>query len=201
MLIGGFARQVLRDGALEQAERDKLQIIVDEVKRLEEFLVEVGGYAKLSEPDLHPGDLNALIQELCQRLEPSLRENGIQLALNLDANLPRIEFDPVRLRQALLNIAKNSIEAMEGGGTLTISTRLQAGEVVAEIADTGAGIPTEVLEKIFQPFYSTKPKGSGLGLAITQKIMEAHHGRVTIGSEPGKGTKVQLSLKVEPPGR
>ena len=199
MLIGGFARQVLRDGAPDQRDRDKLQIIVDEVKRLEDFLVEVGGYAKLSEPNLQPGDVNALIQELCQRLEPSLREHGIQLGLKLDPNLPHIAFDPVRLRQAVLNIAKNAIEAMAGGGTLTISTRQEAQGVLVEIADTGGGIPPEVLVKIFQPFYSTKPKGSGLGLAITQKIIEAHHGKITINSEPGKGTKVLLAFKVEPP--
>jgi PAS domain S-box-containing protein len=199
MLIGGFARQVLRDGSLDQPDRDKLQIIVDEVKRLEDFLVEVGGYAKLSEPDLQPGDFNALIEELCQRLEPSLRENGIQLTLNLDPNLPSVDLDPVRMRQAVLNLAKNSIEAMAGGGTLTISTRQEAGEVFVEVADTGPGIPPEILRKIFQPFYSTKPKGSGLGLAITQKIIEAHHGRISIASEPGQGTRVLISLKVESP--
>jgi two-component system NtrC family sensor kinase len=65
-----------------------------------------------------------------------------------------------------------------------------------ELADTGVGIPAEALDKIFQPFYSTKEKGSGLGLAITQKIIEAHHGRIAIESEPGKGTRVLLTLRV-----
>jgi phosphoserine phosphatase RsbU/P len=199
MLIGGFARQVLRDGALVPGDRDKLQIIVDEVKRLEDFLVEVGGYAKLSEPNLQPGDLNALIRELCQLLEPSLQENGIQLVLDLDPNLPQIDLDPVRLRQAVLNLAKNSIEAMAGGGTLTISTRSQAGEVSVVLADTGQGIPPEVLKKIFQPFFSTKPKGSGLGLAITRKIVEAHHGRIAIESELGQGTRVLVAFQGGPP--
>ena len=69
---------------------------------------------------------------------------------------------------------------------------------MVEIADTGPGIPHEVREKIFQPFYSSKPKGSGLGLAITQKIIEAHHGKITINSEPGKGTRVLLAFEVEP---
>jgi two-component system, NtrC family, sensor kinase len=68
-----------------------------------------------------------------------------------------------------------------------------------EFSDTGSGIPPEVLEKIFQPFYSTKPKGSGLGLAISQKIIEAHHGRIAIDSEPGKGTRVSIFLKIETP--
>ncbi|MFZ2089572.1 MAG: GAF domain-containing protein, partial [Desulfobaccales bacterium] len=195
MLIGGFARQVLKDtGQEQQANREKLQIIVDEVKRLESFLVEVGGYAKLSEPNLAPGDMNDLIRDLCQRLEPSLQEGGIQLVLDLAPNLPPTRFDPVHMRQALLNIAKNAIEAMEKGGTLTIVSKPGASGIELEIADTGEGIPPDRLNKIFQPFYSTKAKGSGLGLAITQKIIEAHNGEITIESEPGKGTRVLISL-------
>jgi sigma-B regulation protein RsbU (phosphoserine phosphatase) len=201
MLIGGFARQVLKDGAQDpQKNQEKLQIIVDEVKRLEDFLVEVGSYAKLSEPHLQAGDFNALIQELCQRLEPSLRESGIQLALDLDPDLPLILFDALHMRQVILNLAKNGLEAMGEGGTLTIFTKKQPEGMVAEFADTGVGIPPDVLDKIFQPFYSTKPKGSGLGLTISQKIIEAHHGRITIESEPEKGTRVQLFLRAELPG-
>jgi PAS domain S-box-containing protein len=195
MLIGGFARQVLKDtGQEQQANREKLQIIVDEVRRLETFLVEVGGYAKLSEPNLQTGDLNELITDLCQRLEPNLQEAGIRLVLNLAPNLPRTAFDAVHMRQALLNIAKNAIEAMDQGGTLTIASRGEAKGVVVEIADTGEGIPADHLDRIFQPFYSTKAKGSGLGLAITQKIIEAHRGKISIESEPGKGTRVLVAL-------
>jgi phosphoserine phosphatase RsbU/P len=199
MLIGGFARQVLKDVAQDpEKNQEKLQIIVDEVKRLEDFLVEVGSYAKLSEPHLQPGDLNTLIGELCQRLEPNLREHDIQLVLDLDPNLPPIAFDPLHLRQALLNLAKNGIEAMPEGGTLTISTKGRPDGIVVEFADTGVGIPPESLDKIFQPFYSTKAKGSGLGLAISQKIIEAHRGEVAIESEPGTGTRAWISLKAEP---
>jgi|UniRef100_A0A7V6A3E2 PAS domain S-box-containing protein len=197
MVIGGFARQILKNlGPDSQANRDKLQIIVDEVKRLEDFLVEVGGYAKISEPHLQAGDLNALIAELGQHLGPSLQEAGIQLITNLDPYLPLVEYDVGHLRQALLNIAKNSIEAMVGGGTLTIFTRRRGEEVEVELADTGPGMPAEILDKIFQPFFSTKEKGSGLGLAITQKIIEAHHGRIAIESKPGAGTRVILTLRV-----
>jgi len=196
MLIGGFARQVLKDVAQDpQKNQEKLQIIVDEVKRLEDFLVEVGSYAKLSEPHLEPGDVNTLIGELCQRLEPNLREHGIQLVLDLDSNLPPIDFDPLHMRQALLNLAKNGIEAMAEGGTLTISTEARPDGILVEFADTGVGIPPENLDKIFQPFYSTKAKGSGLGLAISQKIIEAHHGKINIESEPGQGTQVQIFLR------
>jgi PAS domain S-box-containing protein len=198
MLIGGFARQVLKDIAQDpQKNLEKLQIIVDEVHRLEDFLVEVGSYAKFSEPQKRPGDLNALIQETCLRLEPSLRESNIKLALKLDPELPEIQFDPGHMRQVILNIAKNGIEAMEAGGKLTITTGRQADRIFVQICDTGMGIPPEIQEKIFQPFFSSKPKGSGLGLAISQKIIEAHQGEIAIESEPQEGTRVTIFLRVE----
>jgi len=196
MLIGGFARQVLKDIALNpQKNLEKLQIIVDEVKRLEDFLVEVGSYAKFSEPQKKPGNLNALIQETCQRLEPSLRESNIELVLALDPHLPEMQFDPGHLRQVILNITKNAIEAMDAGGTLTIATGRQTGRIFIQIGDTGVGIPPEVLGKIFQPFFSSKPKGSGLGLAISQKIIQAHQGEIVIDSEAHKGTRVTIYLQ------
>jgi sigma-B regulation protein RsbU (phosphoserine phosphatase) len=198
MLIGGFARQVLKDPAADPLKtREKLQIIVDEVHRLEDFLVEVGSYAKFSEPQKRPGDLNTLIQETCQRLEPTLRESKIDLVLQLDPQLPEILFDPAHLRQVILNIAKNGIEAMAAGGTLTITTGRQADRLFLQICDTGAGIPPEIQEKIFQPFFSSKPKGSGLGLAISQKIIQAHQGEITIESTPQKGTRVTILLRIE----
>jgi PAS domain S-box-containing protein len=198
MLIGGFARQVLQGlGGDQEKNREKLQIMVDEVQRLEGFLAEVGSYAKISEPQRRLGDLNALIRETCHRLEPTIQESHITLELELDQNLPPVQFDPVHLRQVILNIAKNGIEAMPQGGTLTVVSGREADRVFVQISDTGEGIPPEVMEKIFQPFLSTKPKGSGLGLAISQKIMEAHQGSITLESAPQQGTRVTCYLKVE----
>jgi PAS domain S-box-containing protein len=198
MLIGGFARQVLKDtsGNLEK-NKEKLQIIVDEIRRLESFLIEVGSYGKISEPQKRPGDLNVLIQEVCQRLEPIAQERGITIQQELDLKLPQIQFDPLHLRQVILNIAKNGIEAMPGGGTLAVVSGREAGRVFIRISDTGEGITPEVMAKIFQPFFSTKPKGSGLGLAISQKIIEAHQGEITIESEPQRGTRVTCFLNME----
>jgi two-component system sensor histidine kinase HydH len=171
--------------------------MVDEVQRLEGFLEEVGSYAKISEPQKRPGDLNALIQETCRRLEPTIQEKDITLSLELDQNLPGVQFDPAHLRQVILNIAKNGIEAMPQGGSLTIVSGREADRVFVQISDTGAGISPEIREKIFQPFFSTKSKGSGLGLAISQKIMEAHQGGITLESAPPHGTRVTCYLKVE----
>ena len=198
MLIGGFARQVLKGFSGDpEKNKEKLRIIVDEVQRLESFLSEVGGYAKISEPQKKVGDLNSLLQEISVRIKPSIQEQGIKLSLELDQNLPYVQFDPVHLRQVILNIVKNGIEAMPEGGTLTIVSGRVEKRVFIQISDTGEGISPEVMEKIFQPFFSTKPKGSGLGLTIAQKIMEAHQGTLTIESEPHRGTLVTCFLNME----
>lgn len=200
MLIGGFARQVLKDIYGDpQKNQEKLQIIVDEVRRLEDFLAEVGTYAKYSEPQKQPGDLNALLRETCLRLEPALKERRVELCLDLAPQLPELVFDPAHIRQVLLNVAKNSLEAMTGGGILTIRSGRRDDRVFVEIRDTGEGIPPHVMEKIFQPFFSTKPKGSGLGLAICQKIMTAHQGEIRVESHPPQGTTVTLWFKLAEP--
>jgi two-component system sensor histidine kinase HydH len=171
---------------------------VEEIRRLEEFLAEVGSFAKLSEPRKCPIDLNSLIREMCLKLEPILQENRIMLSMNLDPDLPRVQFDPLLLRQVLLNIAKNGIEAMPAGGTLTFTSGRDNDRVLVRIGDNGEGIPPDIMDKIFQPFYSTKPKGSGLGLAISQTIVKVHQGDIRVESEPHRGTGVTVFLPAEP---
>ncbi len=195
MLIGGFARQV-RDHLDQSPEKlkEKLNLIVEEINRLEDFLAEVGSYTKFSQPNKVPGDLNALIRDTARLLEPSLAEHHIELALHLDPELGEILYDPGHLRQVLLNLLKNSIEAMAEGGRLTVSSQLLDRRVIVEVADTGMGITPEDMEKLFQPFFTTKAKGSGLGLAICQRVIQAHGGEIAIDSAPGKGTRVRLAL-------
>jgi PAS domain S-box-containing protein len=198
MVIGGIARQVLKGLADDQQKNiGKLKIIVDEIGRLEDFLAEVGSFAKLSETKKAVVNLNSLIQEMALQLEASLHEKSIKLSLNLDPNLPQVQFDPLHFRQVLLNIAKNSIEAMSAGGNLTFSSGYHNGRVFVQVSDTGEGIPQDIIDKIFQPFYSTKPKGSGLGLAISKTIIEAHQGKIKVESKPQKGTRVTILLKAK----
>jgi PAS domain S-box-containing protein len=196
MVIGGIARQVLKGLADDQQKNiGKLKIIVEEIRRLEDFLTEVGSFAKLLETKKGVVNLNFLIQELALKLEPSLHERNIKLSLNLDSKLPQVQFAPLYLSQVLLNIAKNSIEAMPAGGNLTFISGCHNDRVFVQISDTGEGIPHDIIDRIFQPFYSTKPKGSGLGLAISKMIIEAHQGEIKIESEPDKGTSVTVLLK------
>ena len=157
----------------------------------------MGSFAKLSEPRKCPIDLNSLIREMCLNLEANLQENRIKLAVNLDPDLPQVQFDPLLLRQVLLNIAKNGIEAMPAGGTLTFTSGREHDRVLVRISDNGEGIAPEIIDKIFQPFYSTKPKGSGLGLAISQTIVTAHRGEIRVESQPHRGTGVTVFLQAQ----
>jgi PAS domain S-box-containing protein len=198
MVIGGMARRVLKSSADDQQKNiDRLKIIIEEIRRLEDFLVEVGSFAKLTEAKKAAVNLNTLIQEMARQLEASLHEKGIELSLNLDPNLPQVQFDPRHFRQVLLNIAKNSIEAMPAGGKLTFTSGCHNKSVFVQISDTGEGIPPDTLDKVFRPFYSSKPKGSGLGLAISKTIVEAHQGKIKLESQPHHGTRVTILLKVK----
>ena len=193
-----MARRVLKGSADDsQKNIDRLKFIVEEIRRLEDFLVEVGSFASLSEAKKAFVNLNVLIQEMALQLEASLQEKGIELSLNLDHQLPQVQFDPRHFRQVLLNIAKNSIEAMPTGGNLVFTSGYYDECVFVQISDTGEGVPPTTLDKVFQPFFSTKTKGSGLGLAISKTIIEAHQGKIKVESIPHKGTQVTILLKAK----
>jgi len=105
--------------------------------------------------------------------------------------------DKVQLKQAFLNVLLNSIEAMDHGGQITVSTSQRNGSVNLVIADTGPGIPKQDLQRVFDPFYTTKPRGTGLGLSVVHSIMREHGGDISIESEVGRGTAVQISLPIK----
>ena len=197
MAIGGFARQV-RDhiGGDPAQNKQHLEIIIDKIQELENLVAETSNYARLTEPRLVPGDINALLKESCQLMEPHFEEHHINLKLSLDDKLQPMAFDPAHLSQCFLHLLKNALEAMPQGGILTVTTSRQDNQVLVEFVDTGQGMSPEVLEKSLQAFYSTKPGGSGLGLAICKKIMEVQGGEIKVQSEPQKGTRVTLMFKV-----
>jgi signal transduction histidine kinase len=116
------------------------------------------------------------------------------MVATLGKALPPVQLDPKQLRQALLNILKNSLEAMPAGGSLTVGTEAKNGWVEIRIADTGRGIPEEELDLVFTPFFSTKHGGTGLGLPITSHIIEEHHGAVDLESVVDAGTAFTIRL-------
>jgi two-component system, sporulation sensor kinase E len=119
----------------------------------------------------------------------------------LGSNLPPAMFDPAQIKQVLVNLIKNAMQSMTRGGELTVQTGANEEAVFVSITDTGTGIPQEQLNRIFQPFFTTKKKGSGLGLMIVQRIVGDHGGRIDLESQPGRGTtfRVWLPLKEKTP--
>ena len=139
-------------------------------------------------------NLNRIIEELVRFFRQEFEVRGIAVTSELDESVPTCIVQAHKLRQALLNIVKNSIEAMSRGGRLTIATKPLARHSRIEITDTGSGIPKELQEKVFGAFFSTKHKGTGLGLTFARGVVDDLGGRIRIRSKPGKGTTVTIDI-------
>jgi signal transduction histidine kinase len=124
------------------------------------------------------------------------RKGGVSIDKKLDPAIGKRSLDEGMLKQAFLNMVLNAIQAMPGGGVLTVESRLRSDAVEVKIADTGVGISEENRRKLFSPFFTTKKNGTGLGLAITYRIIENHRGRIDVASEPGKGATFTVKLPI-----
>jgi two-component system sensor histidine kinase HydH len=193
--IGGFTRRLAKK--FQQGEEKKyIDIILSEVSRLEGIIHDNLTYIKESPTQFALADMNALLQEVFQLYEDELANRRIRVEQDLSPALPALMIDPQQIKQAVINILKNAMEAMENGGTLTVSTwySKETGEAVVEIGDTGPGISSKVMHNIFNPYYTTKPRGTGLGLPITNRIIKAHKGKIELRNKDGGGAVFTLKL-------
>jgi two-component system, NtrC family, nitrogen regulation sensor histidine kinase NtrY len=141
--------------------------------------------------------LNELLRGVAQLFQAQLQAPGrapIACKLELDASLAPISVDPDLLHRAVSNLVLNAMDAMPEGGTLTLRTRRDDGKAIIEVADTGSGLTIEECERIFTPYYTSKQHGTGLGLAIVQSVVSDHGGRISVRSEPGRGTTFVIEL-------
>lgn len=171
-----------------------LKIITEEVERLNAIVVDF--LFAVRPMDLHKdkGNLNRVLHELLAFMQYEVSEAKVEVVERFDESLPDCEFDERHVKQALLNIVKNAISAMPGGGSLTVASHRRGNEVVLTLSDTGIGMSEEVQRKIFEPFYTTKDFGSGLGLTLVYKIMKEHGGDIGVVSQEGKGSSFSLSF-------
>jgi two-component system, NtrC family, sensor histidine kinase HydH len=185
-----------------------LDIIVDEVDRLNRVVSSFLDYARPSEGDPEPIDVNATVDRTMQLLRPECAAAAVRAELLLDPDLPKVRIDVEQLRQVLINLVQNALQAMEGGGQLTVETgsrehrRLHVQvrrEVEIRVRDTGPGIDENVLKNLFVPFVTTKSRGTGLGLAISQRIINAAGGIIEARSAPGHGTTFIVRLPASLP--
>jgi len=194
MVIGGLAHQVERRLAADAAAQEKLRVIQKEVKRLENFLGELRDFTRPVHPRKEEIDLNQLVRDIEALMAEAALEKGIIVEDHLDPLLPFIEADPNQLEQVMVNLIKNALEASDPPGRIIMSTGSQDARVWFSVQDTGKGMPPEVMEKIFHPFFTTKEKGTGLGLAVIHKIITDHHGTITVDSTTGKGSIFTIRL-------
>ena len=191
--IAGFANSLLRSPHLDASAREKAEIIGRESRRLEGILKSILNFARPMEAAPGEMDLNAVVRDTVAFLSLGCADN-LCMEVDLAPDLPLTRGVPDLLKQCLVNLVKNGLEAMPDGGRLVVSTRLERDRVALTVADTGRGIPPENLDKVFNPFFSTKDQGAGLGLAMTKKIVEEAGGKVHLESTPGRGTTVTLLL-------
>jgi len=195
-VIGGFARELRKEGSGKGEGAAPLDIIVSEVSRLENLVENVLGFARTSRPCLRKADLNGLVREAFKRRAAVHRRADVAVSLDLAVDLPGLLIDRSQLLQVLDNLCDNAVRAMPHGGVITVTSRRVGEEVRLQVADTGPGVPSALRTKVFEPFYSTSSKGTGLGLAVASRIMDGHGGRILL--EPGgrRGAAFQLFFPV-----
>ncbi len=195
--IGGFARSLMRLAKDNASIHNVAQIIAEEVMRLEKILANVMLFTKFPKPSFQLADLNATIDEACKLLQSEAEERNVKLIKTLAGDLPKLLLDPIQINQMLVNLMRNGIQSISGYGIVEVSTQFVAPqEVLLVVRDTGSGIPANVLENLFNPFFTTKPDGTGLGLAICQQIAGDHGGRIGVESQVGHGTVFSISFPV-----
>ena len=168
-------------------------LIIRQVDSLNHIVSELLAFGRPQPPRIGKVDVPHLIEEMAF-LARGKSDARIELAC--DGSFPTIEADGEALKQALLNLIINAIQAIPDGGTVTVSTRTEDDHVAIVVKDDGVGVAPENLDKVFDPFFSTKPSGTGLGLAMVHRIVDAHGGVITFDSAPGKGTAVEIRLPI-----
>ncbi len=195
--IGGFTRIVNEHLEKGSPDRAKLDIVVGEVARLEQMIHQMLDFSRPLELNLSTEDLNRVIHESLVMIDAEAVKRRVRLDRNLAA-APALPFDAMRMKQVLINLILNAIQASPADSTVAISTRLKGERVIIDITDCGCGIPVEKRKEIFLPFFSTKKEGTGLGLPIVKKIVQAHHGSIQILDNPKKGITFRVILPVRP---
>lgn len=177
---------------------------IDEIRRIELLIKSLLNFAKPPKPQLMAVDINDILEKTLafSLRHPTLssdQTSRIDIVKDLDENLPQTLADPMQMNQVFLNLLLNSIQAMPNGGTLAVRTRCRdrPPPIQITISDTGKGIDKQNIDKIFQPFFTTKPRGTGLGLAITRRLVEQHGGKIYVETHPGEGTLFTILLHVD----
>jgi len=210
--IGGFARRLkdkMNTLSKKREDSDELksaanysEIISNEVERLERLLKNTLIYSKSGALETEECQINKLIEESLYMFKSGFFEKNINLVTQFEEDLPLLNLDQQKIKQVLINLVYNSLESLSMGGMLKIQTYLEdyaqkQKMVTVRVEDTGGGVPQDIFENIFNPFFTTKHSGTGLGLSICRKIIENHGGSIRVENQIGKGVTVYLHLPLQ----
>ena len=202
----GFIRaqmeEITSEAHLDFDSQTRVETAMRDLMRIEALLNEVLDFAKPLTLDRRSCRIQALLDHALSLISTDLRVNRIEVKKDYPARLVPVRWDEAKMQHAFLSIFKNSLEAMSPGGHLRLSVKLHRGrrnEVVIKIENDGVPIPPEVVDKVFEPYFTTKRSGTGLGLASVKKIVEEHQGQISISSRPEQGTTVTLRMPIPRP--
>lgn len=195
--------EYLMERIKEEPIRKGLQTIVNQVERITRVMNQLLAFARRKPVERHSLDLRQTIEGNLDMFEERLKRSGIKVEMSFLSSCSAIHADADQMSQVVINLVMNAIHAMPDGGTLRIGLEPVEDMVRLTVADTGQGIPQEVVTKIFEPFFTTKEfgKGTGLGLTVVKDIIEEHHGTIAVESEPGRGTTFTIQLPLSETGQ
>jgi len=199
--IKGFATLLgskFKDGSQEH---EAANLMVQEAERLNRSITELLNYARPTPLRKESVDLGEIIDQGLKLISSDAQVLGVKTSLDVEADLPAISVDKDKINQVLLNLYLNGLQAMEHSTSekelkVSVHRDVQAGFLVIEVKDTGSGILPEDLDKVLDPYFTTKPDGTGLGLALAYKIIDEHKGSIRFSSSEGKGTTVSVFLPI-----
>ncbi|WP_264740244.1 ATP-binding protein [Cytobacillus firmus] len=181
-------------------DQDRYKIMIEEIDRINLIADDLMILSKPRLPMFKRVELNAVINYVISIIHEQAANQNIRLETENLESIPKVQCDENMLKQAFINLVKNAMESMTEGGTILISAKVAEGDqVLISIKDEGCGIDAENMERVVDPFYTTKPDGTGLGLMVTKQIVDEHKAGITFESEKGKGTIVNLTIPIEQP--
>jgi len=192
--IGGFARALVRNLDQDDPNHRYAGIITEEVSRMETIIHDLLDFIRPQKLQRKVVVVDDLVTATVERFGGEIQAKGIELALDLQAGGAKVSCNPIEIQQVLQNFLVNAMQVMPEGGSIEVRTRQVTGGVQVEVCDTGPGIAENMSDKLFAPFFTTKPTGSGLGLTICQQIIKSHGGVVGVRNRTEKGAGFSFIL-------
>jgi signal transduction histidine kinase len=192
--IGGISRLVHKNLEEDNPHRKKLSIIVKEVRRLEGMIKEMLDFSRPLELHRSQEDMNEVIRQSLAIISEFADERKVKVEWQVSQDLALVSIDAARMKQALINLLMNAVEASSEGGAVTVQSYKKWRNLIVDVSDQGCGVPVDKKEDIFSPFFTTKEHGTGLGLPITKRIVEAHNGSLGVLENRQKGAIFRIML-------